>query len=288
MANEYFWSIIKKYNNLMKSSIIGPNCIDPNICRGDCCSIKIDVPKVLAKEYIKRGYANKKDFIRSDIFSFQLRFDEKTGKCFLFDKELNGCCVHNSGIKPPQCWIYPTSFSNPEDKEISCKKTSGWKIVNQENTIQAENLLETYNFLCQIEAKKELKHVKRRIGKEQSKNSKENFKKLKKKLKEMAPSQLGGFKEGWNFFDILLAEGMSLQMKKFCNEHNKQCKYHIDNFFGCNNICKIIAEKLIEFLQDNIYDYLKFKGPDTDGEYPLIKLFEFVNKKKNFQVKLLI
>lgn len=286
MADEYFWSVIKKYNSLMKSSIIGPNCI--KICKGDCCSIKIDVPKVLAEEYIKRGYASDKDFIRSDIFSFQIRFDEKTGKCFLFDKELNGCSVHNSGIKPPQCWIYPTSFSNPEDKDISCKKASGWKIINQENTIQAENLLEIYNFLCQIEAKKELKNVKRRIGKEQSEDSKKHVLRLKEQLKELAPSQLGGFKDKWEFFNILLAEGMSLQLKKFCNKHNMQCNYHEDNFFECNNICDIIAEKLIEFLQANIYNYLKLKGPDRNGEYPFFKLFEFANNMKKARVKLLI
>ena len=26
--------------------------------------------------------------------------------------------IHNSGIKPPQCWIYPTGFSNPDNKQI--------------------------------------------------------------------------------------------------------------------------------------------------------------------------
>jgi len=178
MENEYFWKIIRKYNNLMKSSIIGPNCIDPEICRGDCCSIKIDIPKVLAKEYIKREYATKEDFIRSDIFSFQLRFNEKTGKCFLFDKEINGCKVHNSGIKPPQCWIYPTGFSNPEGKEISCKKTKGWKITNSENLKQAEKLLNYYNFLCQVEAKKELININKRVWKKISKNSKKNLRKI--------------------------------------------------------------------------------------------------------------
>jgi hypothetical protein len=280
MANQYFWSLVKKYNKLMKSSIVGPNCIDPSICRGDCCSIKIDVPRVLAKQYIKRGFASKNDFVRSDIFTFQLRFNENTGKCFLFDKKINGCKVHNSGIKPPQCWIYPTGFSNKEGDLISCKRVSGWKIANLNKVIQAEKLLEKFNFLCEIEAKKELRQINKRIGKKKSKNSEERTSLLKKKIMEVAPSQLGGFKDGWDFFDILLAQGMSLQMKKFCIKHNKQCAYPKDNFFDCQNICVIIADKLIEFLQDNIYEYVKSEGPDTDGEYPLIKLFEFVNNKK--------
>ena len=114
MANDKFWSVVKRFNALMNSAIDGPNCLD--MCHGDCCSIRINVPKILANEFINLGYANKEDFIRSDVFSFKLRFDEKKGKCFLFDKNINGCSVHNSGIKPPQCWIYPTNFSNPESK----------------------------------------------------------------------------------------------------------------------------------------------------------------------------
>ena len=46
----------------MSSAIEGPDCLE--VCSGDCCSIKINVPKVLADEYINRGYADKNDFIR--------------------------------------------------------------------------------------------------------------------------------------------------------------------------------------------------------------------------------
>ena len=163
-----FWEIIERYNFLMNSAIEGPNCLD--VCNGDCCSIKINIPKILAEEYIKRGFAIKKDFIRSDVFSFKLRFDEKKGKCFLFDKNIKGCSVHNSGIKPPQCWIYPTKFSNPDNKEISCKRVKGWKINDSEKTKEAEKLLKYYTFLCQLEAKKEGKAIKNRFVKKSSIN----------------------------------------------------------------------------------------------------------------------
>ena len=91
MKEMLFWRLIKRYNELMKEAITGPNCIDPEICKGDCCSIKIDVSKILAEEYVKRGWANKEDFIRSDVFSFHLRFDEKKGKCFLKVVFFLGC-----------------------------------------------------------------------------------------------------------------------------------------------------------------------------------------------------
>ena len=259
----------------MKSAIEGPNCINPQICRGDCCSIKIDVPKVLAKEYIRRGYAEINDFIRSNIFSFQLRFNEKTGKCFLFDKQINGCSIHNSGIKPPQCWIYPTGFSNPENKQINCKKVTGWKIIDEHKAKQAENLLQIYIFLCKIETKKELDLIKLRLNNSDSTISQNKSYSLKEDLSKFAPSSLGGFKDLWEHISPLPAEGLSLQMKKFCFLYNKDCKYLVDNFINCPNVCETTAIKLVEFLQLNLLLYIKKKGADINGEYPLYKLFTF-------------
>ena len=197
MDNENFWEILRRYNQLMKEAIDGPNCIDPNICRGDCCSIKIDVPKILAIEYIKNGWAVKDDFIRSDVFSFHLRFDDKTGKCFLFDKSLNGCSVHETGIKPPQCWIYPTQFSNPENKEISCKRAPGWSIKDSIKAEEAGKLLQKYISMCEIESNEEKKDLNHRIKPNE----------LQSIIKSIAPTQLGGFRDTWDDFKILSAEG---------------------------------------------------------------------------------
>ncbi|TFG07455.1 MAG: YkgJ family cysteine cluster protein [Promethearchaeota archaeon] len=279
MKNENFWNIIKEFNSLMKSAIMGPNCIDPSICKGDCCSIKIDVPKILAQEYLRRGYAKKTDFIRSDIFTFQLRFDEKKGKCFLFDNEINGCKVHESGIKPPQCWIYPTGFSNPEHENIRCKRAGGWKIINSEKAQKAEKLLEKYNFLCQLEAKKEIRQLKRRMGSAKSKIGMSKRQELEKKIRNTAPSELGGFRDTWDKIDILSAEGLSLQMKKFCQKYKKDCQYLKTDFFECRKICEKIAHRLVEFLYTNLQEFIKKNGPDPEGHYSLIELFAFTKNK---------
>jgi Fe-S-cluster containining protein len=261
----------------MNSAIEGPNCIDPQTCKGDCCSIKIDVPKVLANEYIRRSYADINDFVRSNVFSFQLRFDEKTGKCFLFDKEINGCSIHDSGIKPPQCWIYPTGFSNPDGKPIRCKRVAGWSIKDIQKAKQAGDLLKTYIFLCKIEAKKELRYIQKRLNDSDKKISKSSLYSIKKELKKIPPSGLGGFKDLWENIGILPAEGFSLQMKKFCVQTNKNCQFLEDNFIKCPNICETIANKLVEFLQENLAVYVKKKNADVSGEYPLYKLFSFKN-----------
>ena len=259
----------------MKSAIQGPNCTDPSICKGECCSIKIDVPKVLAEEYIKRGYAEKVDFTRSNIFSFQLRFDEDTGKCFLFNEVLNGCSVHNSGIKPPQCWIYPTDFSNSSTNEISCKKISGWEIIDYQKAKKAENLLKQYVFLCQVEAKKESKGISKRLGNLVNGILSKNLGLLHKELRSVAPKNLGGFKDLWARLDLLSAEGLSLQMKKFCVKHNSKCHFLVDDFINCDEICNEIAYKLVEFLQSYLYTYIKMEGPDVEGHYPLYKLLNY-------------
>ena len=270
MVNEKFWEVVKKFNFLMRSAIEGPNCLI--VCKGDCCSIKIDVPKILAEEYIKRGYAVKEHFIRSDDFSFKLRFDDEKGKCFLFDKSLNGCSVHNSGIKPPQCWIYPTTFSNPNNEPLSCKKANGWKIIDSKKTKEAEELLKFYVFLCQLEAKKELKNISKRLNNSLRANS------LILSLRESKPSQIAGFKDTWDRFKILSAEGISLQIKKFCQIYNKNCSYLTDNnFLGCKKLCEKVINGLIKFLQQNLNEYVKKKGPSCDGKYPFFKFSNFNN-----------
>ncbi len=266
MANKKFWNIVKKFNSLMASAIQGPNCTDPNLCKGDCCSIEIDVPKVLAQEYIKRGYALESDFIRSDVFTFKLRFDEHTRKCFLFDPKLNGCNVHTTGIKPPQCWIYPTKFKAKDNSDIKCKKLGGWRIINSEKTKMAEDLLKYYNFLCQLEANKELKGVKSRII---SSN-------IETKMRSIPPSHLGGFIDKWKGIDILSAEGISLQMKKFCSKFNHSCNHIKEKrFLDCTLICEKIADMLKSYIIKKLPNFVDCEGPDTEGKYPLYKLLNF-------------
>jgi hypothetical protein len=260
VVDDRFWEIVKKFNHLMKDSIIGPNCLE--ICKSDCCAIKIDVPKILAKEYIKCGYAVKTDFIRSDVFSFKLKFDEQKGKCFLYDTGINGCLVHNSGIKPPQCWIYPTNFSNPEKKKIRCKKANGWEIIDPKKTQEAEQLLHYYVFLCQLEAKSEMRKVNERVKKSLLNDS------LKKQLKNIPPCRISGFKDNWDTFTVLPAEGISLQLHKLCRKVNSSCELILNNdFLSCMAICDDVAKKILIFLQQNIDNYINKVGADNAGEY---------------------
>jgi len=262
----------------MKEAISGPNCTDPEICHGDCCSIKIDVPKLLAKEYIKRGYATENDFIRTNIFSFHLRLTEENSKCFLYDKEINGCAVHTSGIKPPQCWIYPTMFFRANNESVSCKRASGWKILNSKKTLKAEKLLQQYIFLCQLEARKELKKLKERLGLARNEDSRSYRIELKKEIKETPPSKFGGLKDGWHRFSVLSAQGLTLTLKKLCRTHKKECPQLKENFMECPEICEEIAQEIIKIYGEYLELYVKKQGVHVEGEYPLFKLLNFQDK----------
>ncbi|MFX0074985.1 MAG: hypothetical protein ACFE96_06050, partial [Candidatus Hermodarchaeota archaeon] len=96
---------------------------------------------------------------------------------------------------------------------------------------------------------------------------------LNKKLKSIAPSHLGGFKDLWESISILPAEGLSLQMKKFCLINKENCPYLEDNFIDCPKICETIASKLVQFLHRYLFNFIKKNGADINGDYPLYKLF---------------
>ena len=268
-VNKDILEIIKIYNKLMMSGINGPDCTDPNICQADCCSIFIDVPKRLAKEITHQGLGDENDFIRGDTFAFQLRLDDKTSKCVFFDKKINGCKLHHTDLKPPQCWIYPTNFDNFDNNNIKCKKAEGWKIIAPEKVKKAEALLKLYNSWSQAEYVKEMKKIKQRL------KNKLDGKLLEERLQEIKPSEFAGFKDSWNYFTILEAEGLSLQMKKYCRRFNPKCSLLPNQYFKCKNICENVAYKLIEFFTKVLDFYLKKFGSPDKGEYPLIRLSDF-------------
>ena len=125
--------------------------------------------------------------------------------------------------------------------------------------------MEYYVFLCKLEAKKELKNIYKRFS---NSNSKKNLKKL---LMKTAPSRMAGFKDSWDSFSLLPAEGISLQLKKFCRELNQNCG---KEFLECSSICEKMCEKILLLLQ-NLYLFVKTNGPDTEGQYPFINYLNF-------------
>ncbi len=245
-SKDHILKIINEYNFLMKEAITGPNCIDPTICHGDCCHIQIDISKLLAEYYIEKEYACKEDFIRGDLFSFKIKVNSSNSKCVFYDSRLNGCSLHKSMCKPPQCWIYPTGFNKgpgeekkfADDGSIKCKIASGWNIINPKNTSKAKLLFEEYVVFCENELISET--TKERI--------KERLEPLFQNLKKCPPKSIAGITDLWDQFDILKSEGISLKLKSLCeniSDHTCNCAY-----IDCNNVC----DEIVDFLRQNLLD----------------------------------
>ncbi|MHA1728309.1 MAG: hypothetical protein ACTSWY_06215 [Promethearchaeota archaeon] len=264
---------IKLFNELMDSAIVGPNCTDPNICHSDCCHIMIDIPEVLAQYYIDIGVASEDSFVRGDVFSFKISVNTKSSKCVFFDREINGCLLHKTKMKPPQCWIYPTGFllrkpsesmdnttkllskfngkKFTEDETVKCKRASGWKITDEEKTQEASKIFEEY-----------IKFSKKEFLESNSrKNIISRLNNFQEKLLKLPPSSIAGLKDGWNEYIPLSAEGISLKLKNICEKVCRKKDSGKINYFQCDRICKEVAHKISQNLPNEVLHYIKKNGP---------------------------
>jgi Fe-S-cluster containining protein len=252
----------------MKEAISGPNCIDPLICHADCCHIMIDVPKILAEYYIERGYARKEDFSRGNLFSFQINVSASNSKCVFYDSNLNGCVLHKTMYKPPQCWIYPTGFSSEPGEEkkmagdgtIACKVSAGWLIVDNEKIQSAKNLFNEYVVFCEREYQRE-------TTKEKLNSRLEPIFEL---LGECSPKSIAGVIDGWDTFSILKAEGISLKLKAYCEQVSDgacNCDY-----MECKNVCDEIVDMIRRELLNDIYSFSIEQGPKSS--YSFLELWK--------------
>jgi len=247
---------VKQFNNIMSTSISGPNCIDPSICHSDCCHIQIDVPLILIQYYLKNNIAQKEDFVRGDVFSFKIAVNSSNSKCVFYDKNINGCKLHTTGMKPPQCWIYPTGFSNQpgeskqfaEDGTIKCKRASGWWIQNKGKTEEASEILKEYVRFCEQEFREQ--------------NNEENIEKrldsIEEKFTQFKPTEVAGILDGFDNFQPLTADGVSLKIKRLC-EQVEDAKHGCDPM-NCANICSKISHKITSGLKSQILQCIERQG----------------------------
>ncbi|MCF2140824.1 MAG: hypothetical protein K9W44_12280 [Candidatus Lokiarchaeota archaeon] len=237
--------LLQKFNNKIQGVIEGPNCIDPTICHGDCCFVHLDVPKALVDFYISHGLAKKSDFKRGNMFAFEVNMDLNTLKCPFFSKKINGCKVHFSGVKIPQCWVYPTGL-DPNNVEYSCKRVSGWKITKPVDALEGNRILESYILKCKQEAEKE--HSVNEV-----------LKRLKNlhfdELLSFAPAHLSGIKDDWDNFKWNISESWNLALKPYCE--SIPCEYE---YFECIHICETLRQKIQDRLTDQVKIYIKQNG----------------------------
>jgi len=257
-------AMVRDFNRLMKDAVDGVNCIDPKVCDGNCCFIQIDVPRVLAEYYIEKQWASRESFQRGDVFSFVIDVDFKKLRCNFFSKQVNGCSLHQTGVKPPQCWVYPTGL-DPEDAVEVCKKTEGWRIVQPENVRQAKPIIDQYFLLAKAEAQEENspKAVCERLNHQ-----------LLEKLLEVGPATIGGVRDTWDTFVPLAGDGMCMGTRYFCRQQ-PSCS---QQYFTCPHVCTLVAEKIIAYLTKVLPRYIEKNGFKRD--YTFFELQDAEAKQK--------
>ena len=262
MRNEIL-TLVEAFNEKVKDAITGPNCIDPSICLGDCCFVTIDIPRVLAEYYIKEGLATPSDFIRGTMFSFRIQVDLDRCKCVFFDPDLNGCSLHSSLMKTPQCWVYPTGL-DPEDFETQCKRSRNWNISDPILAKDANEILKKYVELCKSEAiiENSEKNIIARLQK--------GFANI---FLNFAPHQIAGVQDGWEEFQMLKGEGYSMSIKHFCS--SIQCD---QVFFSCSQVCTKAWQKIQDFLLQILPLYIQTEG--FREEYSFVELLPFAEEAK--------
>lgn len=257
--------LVRQFNKLIKPAIESPNCIDPKVCDGNCCFIRIDVPRVLAEFYIQNGWAKREDFQRGDVFSFVIDVDFTKLRCTFFDKRLNGCSLHQTGVKPPQCWVYPTGL-DPDQACDKCKKAKGWKIIDPESVQKANKIIDQYFQLAKEEALTENSEtmIIQRLG-----NG------LFQALKNSSPASIAGITDTWEKFIPLKGDGMNIGTRLFCRKNTSCTK----EYFECSQMCENVILDIIANLKELLPKFIATCGYKKD--YIFFELKEFNDKQKN-------
>ncbi|MHA1522550.1 MAG: hypothetical protein ACTSRK_20470 [Promethearchaeota archaeon] len=240
--------LLKQFNQVILQTVSGPNCVDPKVCHGDCCFVHLDVPRALVQHYIDSGCATINNFKRGITFAFEPVMDLATLKCPFFDPEINGCGLHFSGVKIPQCWVYPTGL-DPDDINSTCKRAEGWTIVDPSRANAALKILSEYMELCKQEAAYEQRpdQITKRL------NAMESTVFLTFK-----PSQLAGIQDGWDKWGGIVEEGWQLGLRTLCNKI--KCSH---SYFECSRVCDELNSILFQLIGDKVPDFIRAHGYKT-------------------------
>jgi hypothetical protein len=185
-------------------------------------------------------------------------------RCKFFDRELNGCSLHQTGIKPPQCWIYPTGL-DPEEINTKCKKAEGWDIVLPKNVLDAKELLLKYFAYCKNEAN--LENSPLVIRERLSKNLYQN-------LLQHKPIDVAGIKDIWDEFIPLTGESINIGIRSFCRETECDKEY-----FSCSQICESVSNQIIDFLMESLPKFIEKNG--FKDEYSFLELKKGIEDLEN-------
>jgi Fe-S-cluster containining protein len=201
----------------------------------------IDIPRVLAELFVTQGWLQPCQLRRGGPFAFRLGVSPETAKCVFFSPQINGCRIHFTGFKPPQCWIYPTGFSAGVK---TCKKGYDWDIVDPQKARAAENLLEDYKAFSLEEVRHEIELLEASFAEE------DQF--LRNALASLPPRKFVGLSWGYSGLEVADAGGNSLQIKSTCEAVVPDCPR---DFMECPHLCSPLVDTIIALYAQNLGRY---------------------------------
>jgi hypothetical protein len=258
--------LVQRINHFSAENIVGPGCIDPEKCLGNCCNTSPDIPKILAQEWVNRGLATVDFFLRTDTLAFRPRINPDTRRCVCFDPEVNGCSLHQHNLKPPQCCLYPIeiadmpqnpykdkgTFTQPENINCAghpCRKGYVFT-VDASKLAQLEELLAEYFTLTFAESaalkspSEILEHLQTLLDQTRS---------------SITPNKFIGIKDCLDGYHPLFSVQPAYDLLTLCEELNLGCDY-----FTCTKICETQAENLKKKLATALQGYLSRHHPKDE------------------------
>ncbi len=261
MQNSEILEVISKIHQICKFSLTGPDCVDRQICDGACCRTSPDIPPVLATRLVNLGLAQEEDFVPSDFLPFRVRITADTSRCALFDPGINGCKVHFTPLKPPQCWVYPLqlddNFHTPHPSHIlytpnishTCRK--GYQFfVDPQKLGGIRELLECYKDLTLDDVKKYQSHdsISRRVQSN-----------LRPQLSDLSISSFLGVRVTVTGFKLLRSSGTNFLWADFCTLFKCETDYSC-----CRSPCPKIQDTICDLVINLLH--LGYQSPVSVNE----------------------
>ncbi|GAB4321954.1 MAG: hypothetical protein Kow0069_26490 [Promethearchaeota archaeon] len=234
-------SLVRLFNRQMRQGVRGPSCVGATRCPDDCCSIHVDVPRPLVAALAATGELDlERGVVRAGPFGHQLGVDASRVKCVLHDPETGGCRVHFSGLKPPQCFLYPTGFSRGPKP---CKVGRRWTFPDTGLRKAANLTFQRYLALCLEWGDRE----RSRLAAGLQVPGRGETAELQGKVAVLPPRMVAGLRLTSAGLVPLMAEGTSLSVRRFCATTSEGTCGSTGEFLSCRRTCAPVASAVVRF-----------------------------------------
>ena len=222
--------LIQLINSRARTLTKGPDCLDPRMCNAKCCYTTPDLPKTLVDHYIQKKWMTINQCELSNTMEYRLKLNSETRRCTFYDLHLNGCLIHATEMKPPQCTLYP--FKERESKHI-CRNQQEF-FFDKTQMPSLMQAFDTYFNLAEQEFKENASptNIRKKLQQE-----------ILPTLKTHKPTEIEGMQENTAGFHVHFSTNRSYEGLDYCDS------IPCDNYYeDCPRVCNTFVDQVIEDL----------------------------------------